>query len=608
MATVGAERPRFWPVIDFFSAVPFMAAFLVYPGVWASATWGGLWILFPFWVVATALDAVVGLNTANRDVETPSRRIFWHHALTWMWVPMQPLAILYVWYQVFLGDHLSIHEKVGVVGVLGAATAIGIAVGHDLVHRRSRWERWCGEFLMSSVSLGYYATEHVYVHHPHVATPRDPVTARRGENVYSFALRATFAGLAACWDYERHRLERRGLPVWHRSNPFWRYAFGMAVWLAIAIAMGGWWGVVAFFGSSIVAVFALRGIDYIEHYALLRRYIGKSRFERTQPHHSWNAAHRCSAWFAFNVQRHSDHHYRPTRPYPLLQHYDEDEAPQLPFNYLVCHYLTLFPPLWRRIIEPRVEAWRKHFYPDIEDWTAYDSPLFARYPEKLPVIAEVMAGDRTLGAWLERHPAAILGQHCPEAAHLSLTGLELGSEIETAAQSGLVRLFYRLELSLEEMERELAALTNDVDPGAAAEFVREWFEDRFFQLALHRLRGDIEEADAEGALARMIEAAVLHCARHVDILVQPDRAAASRPDIVAVGALARSSMQFGGTFELVMPAARDKSFAGRWYARLGNMLREIFADDWPCRLVPRSEAPGANEESRILGGDAAPSD
>ena len=47
----------------------------------------------------------------------------------------------------------------------------------------------------------------------------------------------------------------------------------------------------------------------------------------------WNAAHRASNWLLINLQRHSDHHYKPDRRFPLLQTYTEDEAPQLPFGY-----------------------------------------------------------------------------------------------------------------------------------------------------------------------------------------------------------------------------------------------------------------------------------
>jgi len=59
------------------------------------------------------------------------------------------------------------------------------------------------------------------------------------------------------------------------------------------------------------------------------------------PRHSWNSSHIASNWFLINLQRHSDHHYKPDRRYPLLQTYSADEAPALPFGYPVVAALGL---------------------------------------------------------------------------------------------------------------------------------------------------------------------------------------------------------------------------------------------------------------------------
>ena len=57
---------------------------------------------------------------------------------------------------------------------------------------------------------------------------------------------------------------------------------------------------------------------------------------------------------------------------PLLQTYDDSEAPQLPHGYPLMTMAALVPPLWRRIMNPRVRAWRRAFYPDISDWQPYN--------------------------------------------------------------------------------------------------------------------------------------------------------------------------------------------------------------------------------------------
>jgi alkane 1-monooxygenase len=105
---------------------------------------------------------------------------------------------------------------------------------------------------------------------------------------------------------------------------------------------------------------------------LTRRHLGNGKYEHVLPRHSWNASHRVSNWFLINLQRHSDHHYKPDRRFPLLQTYGPDEAPQLPFGYPAMTALAMVPPLWRRVMNPRVRAWRRQFYPDVTDWKPYN--------------------------------------------------------------------------------------------------------------------------------------------------------------------------------------------------------------------------------------------
>ena len=168
-------------------------------------------------------------------------------------------------------------------------------------------------------------------------------------------------------------LARRKLPPLHRSNPFWRYWALQAAMLILAVIVGGGLGLLLFVWQAFIAIWQLELVNYIEHYGLTRRHLGGGKYEHVLPRHSWNASHRASNWLLINLQRHSDHHYKPDRRFPLLQNYDEEDAPQLPFGYPVMTALAMFPPLWRRRMNPRVRAWRKKYYPDIEDWSAYNS-------------------------------------------------------------------------------------------------------------------------------------------------------------------------------------------------------------------------------------------
>ena len=117
-----------------------------------------------------------------------------------------------------------------------------------------------------------------------------------------------------------------------------------------------------------MAVIHLEVVNYIEHYGLSRKKIDAVKYEPTKPHHSWNANHSASNLLLINLQKHSDHHIKPNKKYPLLTAFDSTSAPQLPFGYPIMVVLSLLPFLWKKIMNPKVIAWRQKFYPEIKKW------------------------------------------------------------------------------------------------------------------------------------------------------------------------------------------------------------------------------------------------
>jgi alkane 1-monooxygenase len=76
------------------------------------------------------------------------------------------------------------------------------------------------------------------------------------------------------------------------------------------------------------------------------------------PSHSWNSNTIVNDIFLYHLQRHSDHHANPMRRYQTLRH--NEQAPQLPFGYATMVLLALIPPVWRRVMDPRVIAHRSY--------------------------------------------------------------------------------------------------------------------------------------------------------------------------------------------------------------------------------------------------------
>lgn len=357
------------------NALPFWLSLGFLPLIAIGAAWGGWWlILAPLYAfgLMTLLDAITGLNTTNPDTKTPEADLFWYRLITLIWLPLQLLLIFgTIWY-VTRTDHLQLHEILILFYAIGIASGgVGIVYSHELMHQKPVIERRLGDLLLASTLYSHFRSEHLRVHHMWVGTPRDSVTARYNEGFWRFFLRVLVSCPGSAWAAERAMLVRRGKTMWSAANPFWRYGALQAGFLILAWLIGGWVGVGLFVFQAFIAVLHLELTNYVEHYGLTREYLGDGRYEHVKPHHSWNASHTASNWLLINLQRHSDHHYKPDRRFPLLQTYGTDEAPQLPLGYPTMVVAAAIPPLWRRMMNPRVRAWRRRFYPQITDWSAY---------------------------------------------------------------------------------------------------------------------------------------------------------------------------------------------------------------------------------------------
>ncbi|KQI70205.1 alkane 1-monooxygenase [Loktanella sp. 3ANDIMAR09] len=362
-------------IARFSAALPFWLSLLLIPIAWVSAFVGG-WavLLLPLttWYLFSVIDIFAGLNEANEDPHTADDQLWWYRLITIIWAPIQGVSLFAMIYYVTRTDHLGGWEMFGLFFGMGVITGtIGINYSHELMHQKPKVERWMADILLAMALYSHFRSEHLLVHHRYVGTPRDPVTARYNEGFHRFFPRVLVGCATSAFKAEAAMLARKGKPARDFSNPFWRYGALQLGFLGIAFVVGGWVGLGLFVLQAFVAIWHLELVNYIEHYGLTREHLGDGKYEHTKPRHSWNAAFKASNWLLINLQRHSDHHYKPDRRFPLLQNYGPDEAPQLPYGYPVMGIVAMTPPLWRRMMNPRVRAWRRQYYPHITDWTPY---------------------------------------------------------------------------------------------------------------------------------------------------------------------------------------------------------------------------------------------
>jgi alkane 1-monooxygenase len=337
------------------ASVPWTGA-LALVGFTVSGSAAVLWLLpVAMNALLPLLDALLGEDRRNPPAaalpELESRRGYrW---LVAAYVPGQ-------WVVTVLGAaiagtaELTLAGWAGLVLTVGGVNGIGINAAHELGHKRTRWEPWLARLSLVPVAYGHFMVEHHRGHHARVATPGDPASARLGESFWAFLPRTVLGGMRSAWALEVLRLRHHGKPVLHPDNENLRALAGTAVLFGGLTAAFGPMALLFLLLQAGYGISLLEVVNYIEHYGLLRPNGPDGRPVRCTPQHSWNSSHRASNLVLFNLQRHSDHHAHPARRYQALQHCDE--SPQLPSGYPGMLLLAYVPPLWRRVMDPRVLA------------------------------------------------------------------------------------------------------------------------------------------------------------------------------------------------------------------------------------------------------------
>ncbi|MGI9264212.1 MAG: alkane 1-monooxygenase [Gammaproteobacteria bacterium] len=317
-----------------------------------------IWLFVPTLILyglVPLLDLVIGEDTSN-PAETDVPQLEADRYYRWIVYLSLPLLwgtlVFCGWYAV--NTDLTWYGYLGLAMAAGWTAGAGINAGHELGHKKSATERWLAKLALAPAAYGHFNIEHNRGHHRDVATPEDPVSSRLGESYYRFIQREIPGAAKRAWQLEATRLDRKGVGRWSLENDILQ---------AGVITCLLWGGMIAWLGVGVIPLLLIQAgvgysllssANYVEHYGLLRQRLESGRYERPEPRHSWNSNHILSNILLYQLQRHSDHHAHPTRRYQSLRHFEE--APQLPAGYFGMFLIAFVPPLWYRIMDPKVLA------------------------------------------------------------------------------------------------------------------------------------------------------------------------------------------------------------------------------------------------------------
>ncbi len=316
------------------------------------------WLLLPLclmFVLGPIFDWLFGEDENNPpEILVPLlEQDNYYRVLTYITVPLHYVTFIGV--AIWVGTQsLSWWGFLVLTVATGFADGFAINTGHELGHKRTKIETWLAKIVLAVPAYGHFWIEHNRGHHRDVATPEDPASARMGESIYKFAKREIPGAFHRAWMIEHERLCRKELPVWSLHNEVLQ-SYMISVVLQVGlIAAFGWIMLPFLMLHNFFSWWVLTSANYIEHYGLLREKQADGKYERCQPHHSWNANHKYSNLLLFHLQRHSDHHANPTRRYQSLRHFSN--LPSLPSGYYGMYIIAYIPSLWFRVLDQRLLA------------------------------------------------------------------------------------------------------------------------------------------------------------------------------------------------------------------------------------------------------------
>ena len=245
-----------------------------------------------------------------------------------------------------------------ITGIILSASIVmatnGINVGHELGHRKSLIARTCSKLLYLPCQYMHFYIEHNFGHHINVATPEDPATARYKQTVYSFWITSVIRTYVSAWEIQLKLLKVSKRSFFSIKNDMVFYTLFQLSFLVFIYFNFGLYLTLLSILMSIVSFLFLETINYVEHYGLLRKKEPSGRYERVKPHHSWNSNHTIGRIVLYELTRHSDHHFKSSKKYQVLE--SLDECPHLPHGYPTSILLSLIPPLWFSIMNPLVRT------------------------------------------------------------------------------------------------------------------------------------------------------------------------------------------------------------------------------------------------------------
>ena len=258
-------------------------------------------------------------------------------------------------------EDIDLFVKIGWITAYGISCGVlGINAAHELGHRSKTYEINMSKLLLMTSLYMHFYIEHNRGHHKNVSTEHDPASARYGETIFAFYFRSILNSFLSAWQIEKDRFVKNNRSHFTIKNEMIQFLLIQSIFLVLIFWFTNIHVLFDYVLAAFVGILLLETVNYIEHYGLSRQKNG-DEYERTTPIHSWNSDHQFGRLLLLELSRHSDHHYIASRKYQILR--SHENSPMMPTGYPGMMLLSLIPPLWFSIMNPKIDAIKKNHQP-----------------------------------------------------------------------------------------------------------------------------------------------------------------------------------------------------------------------------------------------------
>lgn len=305
--------------------------------------------VFMFFVIFPVVRLVAG--------ETAGERVVWTERMA---RALELLPLVYA--SVFLGFYGWVLFELaswrpgsagdGVGFVLGMLVTGGLSscVSHELIHRRQKLFKRAGNMILALVGYPFFAGEHL-AHH---GLPRSVDTGHCpgvNESVWEFAARRLLLAPAEAIKWSTAVQARSNNQSGFDSVWFWcGVSCASAVLMTLA---GGWFGLVLFVSLAVGVPTLMNFVVYVQHWGLG---IDNGTGGAVRDQVGWEDGCRYQFWTTLGLSMHNEHHQKPSTPYYRLG--PSPGKPVLPGGYGIMLLIAMVPPLWRKVMLPRLANWK----------------------------------------------------------------------------------------------------------------------------------------------------------------------------------------------------------------------------------------------------------